>query len=126
MPTENNHPDSLLRLILPPEIFEYFEIINLEIREKEVHVHLDEKNVKPEGYELVNLISKGFHKSIIIQDFPIRDKAMFLHIRRRRWFSESTKKTVERDWEIVAKGTRLTKEFATFLKGVFRELSNKQ
>ena len=126
MPTENNHPDSLLRLILPPEIFEYFEIINLEIREKEVHVHLDEKNVKPEGYELVNLISKGFHKSIIIQDFPIRDKALFLHIRRRRWFSESTKKTVERDWEIVAKGTRLTKEFATFLKGVFRELSNKQ
>jgi hypothetical protein len=49
---------------------------------------------------------------------------MFLHIRRRRWFSETTKKTVERDWKIVANGTRLTKEFATFLKGIFRQLSN--
>jgi hypothetical protein len=126
MPTDDSHLNSLLRLLLPPEIFEYFEITDIDIREKEVHVHLDEKNIKPEGYELVKLISKGFHKSITIQDFPIRDKAMFLHIRRRRWFSESTNKTVERDWELVAKGTRLTKEFATFLKGIYRELSDKQ
>ena len=126
MPTENNHFNSLVRLLLPPEIFEYFEIIRIDIKEKEVHVHIDEKNIKPEGYELVKLISKGFHKSVTIQDFPIRDKAMFLHIRRRRWFSESTNKTVERDWELVAKGTRLTKEFAIFLKGIYRELSDKQ
>lgn len=126
MPTDNAHFYSLIQLLLPPEIFEYFDIINVHVDDKEVHVHLDENPTKPEGYEIVNLISKGFHKASVIQDFPLRDKAMFLHVRRRRWYSESTGKLVERDWDAVAKGTRLTKEFATFLKGVFGQIPDQQ
>ena len=126
MPSENEHINSLIKLLLPQEIFEYFDIIRVDTGEREVHIHLDEKAIKPEGYEIVKLISKGFHQAAIIQDFPLRDKAMFLHVRRRRWFSESTGKIVERDWDTVAKGSRLTKEFATFLKGIFRQLPNQQ
>ena len=125
MLSDNDHFNSLIKLLLPPEIFEYFDIVRINIEEREVHLYLDEKDIKPEGYELVKLISKGFHQASIIQDFPLRDKAMFLHVRRRRWFSESTGKVVERDWDSVAKGTRLTKDFATFLKGVFGYLPNK-
>lgn len=124
MSSENKHVNSLVKLLLPQEIFEYFEIILVDTGEREVHIHLEEKALKPEGFEDVKLISKGFHQSVIIQDFPLRDKACYLHVKRRRWFSESTKKIVERDWDTVAKGTRLTKEFATFLKGVFRQLPN--
>ena len=119
MSSDNAHFNSLIQLLLPTEIIEYFDIVNVLVDDKEVHIHLDEKPVKPEGYEIVKLISKGFHQASIIQDFPLRDKAMFLHVRRRRWYSESTRKTVERDWDTIAKGTRLTKEFATFLKGIF-------
>lgn len=122
MSQSNDHYQALIELLLPRDIFEYFEIVHVDAGEKEVHIHLDEKAIKPEGYELVKLISKGFHPPAIIQDFPLRDKAMFLHVKRRRWFSESTGKTVERDWESVAKGTRLTKGFATFLKGIFGQL----
>ncbi len=112
----------LAALILPKEIFEFFDIVSIESNQIQVDIHLDEKPNKPEGYELVKLTSKGFHAPIIIQDFPLRDKALFLHVRRRRWYSESTSKTVERDWESVAKGTRLTKGFASFLKGLFGQL----
>lgn len=126
MHSDNEHFNSLIKLLLPPEIFEYFEIIRVNIEERRVEVHLDEKSIKPEGYELVKLQSKGFHPTAIIQDFPLRDKAMYLHVRRRRWYSESTGKLVERDWDSVAKGTRLTKGFATFLKGIFGQLPNKQ
>lgn len=112
----------LAALILPEEIFEFFDIVSIESNQFQVDIHLDEKPNKPEGYELVKLTSKGFHAPIIIQDFPLRDKALFLHVRRRRWYSESTSKTVERDWESVAKGTRLTKGFASFLKGLFGQL----
>ena len=126
MTSENEHFNSLIKLLLPPEIFDYFDIVNLNIEEREVHVYLDEKTIKPEGFELVKLVSKGFHQAAIIQDFPLRDKAMFLHVRRRRWLSESTGKIVERDWDSVAKGTRLTKGFATFLKGVFGQIPHKQ
>lgn len=119
MKENNAHLLQLAELILPEEIFEYFQIVNIYSDNIQVDIYLDEKDEKPEGYELVKLISKGFHSSIIIQDFPLRDKALYLHVRRRRWYSESTKKIVERDWESVAKGTRLTKEFASFLKGLF-------
>ena len=119
MTQSNEHYQTLIQLLLPEEIFEYFDIVQIDAGEKEIHIHLEEKSIKPEGYELVKLISKGFHPAAIIQDFPLRDKAMFLHVRRRRWYSESTGKTVERDWDTVAKGTRLTKDFATFLKGIF-------
>ncbi|MFO7656269.1 MAG: hypothetical protein R6W78_04315 [Bacteroidales bacterium] len=122
--SDNEHFNSLIKLLLPQEIFEYFDIIQIDKGEREVNIHLDEKAIKPEGYEIVKLVSKGFHQAAIIQDFPLRDKAMFLHVRRRRWYSESTGKLVERDWDTVAKGTRLTKEFATFLKGILGHIPN--
>jgi hypothetical protein len=120
-----DHYQELIKLLLPAELFEYFAIVNVEVLEKEVHVYLDEEAIKPEGYELVKLISKGFHPEIIVQDFPLRNKAVFLHIRRRRWFSESTGKVVERDWDTVANGTRYTKSFAAFLKGLFGYIPHK-
>lgn len=126
MPEPNKHYESLIKLLLPEEIFEYFDIVNVFSEGREVHVRLDEKAIKPEGYEMVKLISNGFHPASIVQDFPLRDKAVFLHVRRRRWFSESIGKTVERDWNSVAKGTSLTKGFATFLKGLFGQLPDKQ
>jgi hypothetical protein len=125
--TQLNDPyQNLIRLFLPEEIFEYFTIVRIGNTDSEIHVYLEEKSIKPEGYELVKLISKGFHAETVIQDFPLRDKAVYLHVKRRRWFSESTKKIVERDWDSVAKGTHLTKGFATFLKGIFGHISNQQ
>lgn len=118
--------EELVRLILPEEIFEYFEILKVQTEAKKVDIYLDEKMTKPAGYELIKLTSKGFHKSAVIQDFPLRDKAVYLHVRRRRWFCENTGKTVERDWEAVAEGTRMTKSFAAFLKGLFGQLPDKQ
>ena len=119
MNSDNSHFNDLVQLILPNEIFDYFEIIRIDIQSKEVHVYLDEKNAAPEPYKAEEILSKGFHTSSKIQDFPIRDKAMFLHVRRRRWLVKSTGQTVERNWSSVAKGTSLTTGFATFLKGVF-------
>ncbi len=109
---------ALIQVILPKEIFDYFDLLKLEVNEQGIHAYLDEENIVPTGYENEKLISKGFHSSITIQDFPIRDKPLFLHVRRRRWQIESTGAVISRDWDIVAKGTRLTKDFATFLKGI--------
>ncbi len=109
---------NVLQLLLPKEVFEYFEIFLIDTNEKENHIYLDEINQAPENYE-EKLISKGFHKTSIIQDFPIRDRATYLHVRRRRWLVESSGEIVSRDWNTVAKGTHLTKGFATFLKKVF-------
>ena len=82
-------------------------------------IYLDEKNIAPSGYVSGELESKGFHGEVRVQDFPIRGKKAFLCIRRRRWEVKSSKEIVSRDWKLVQTGTRMTKEFAAFLKEVF-------
>ena len=118
MSTNTDQYRTLIQLLLPSEIFDYFELIKIEVIDNKVHAYLDEGNNFPDGFEKEKLSSKGFHSTLTIQDFPIRDKPMFLHVRRRRWLVESTNEVISRDWESVAKGTRLTKDFATFLKGI--------
>ena len=118
----NDHYQSLIQLILPQEIFDYFEITNLVIEDRSVGVYLDERDIKPTGYSDKKLTSKGFHSESIIQDFPIRNKAVFLHVRRRRWLVETGGEVVSRDWDSVAEGTRYTKSFADFLKGLLGQL----
>ena len=119
MASQQEHFTNIVKLFLPTEIFDYFEIANVESEDRTVHIYLDEMDVKPTEYLHDKLTSKGFTEASVIQDFPLRDKAVYLHVRRRRWLIESTQKVVGRDWDLVAKGTRYTKGFATFLKGIF-------
>lgn len=92
------------------------------VNESTIDVHLDELNILPEGYQTEKLISKGFHPAVVIQDFPIRERAVFLHIRRRKWQILSSGHVVSREWGISTKGTRYTKGFAAFLKELFGQV----
>lgn len=111
---------SLLNLVLPQGILEYFTVCKIEQAEATVNIYLSEKNIKPQEYVNDKLVSKGFFDEIRIQDFPLRGKDVFLYIKRRRWLNESTGNSVFRNWDMVAKGTRMTKEFASFLKVISR------
>jgi hypothetical protein len=116
---------SILALILPKEILEYFTVTNLLIQDKEVHLYMDERNEVPDTYSNEKLISKGFYPEAVIQDFPLRNKALYLHVRRRKWEVESTQKIVSKTWNLTAHGTRYSNEFATFLKGLLGYLPDK-
>lgn len=110
----------LLKILLPPIIFEYFELTKMDKQEEVLHLYLEEQNKQPKEFSSDKLQSKGFFDEITVQDFPIRGHEVFLHIKRRRWMSETSGKVVYRDWDLVAKGTRLTSEFASFLKEISR------
>jgi hypothetical protein len=80
----------------------------------------------PAEFAPAKLTSKGFFDEITVQDFPIRDMKSYLHIKRRRWINESTGDIVYRNWNMVAKGTRMTHEFASFLKEIARYKASKR
>jgi hypothetical protein len=115
METKSSSLD-LAKYILPEEIFRYFSLCTVEEFPKELHFYFDELNILPEEYSSEELSSKGFHNECILKDFPLRDKALYLHVRRRRWLNKSTGKAVSRDWRLVAEGTHYTQGFASFLK----------
>jgi hypothetical protein len=110
--------DTLLSLILPDEIFDFFEVTNIKTKLDTIEIYLDELNTPPEEYSKEELESKGFVEATTVQDFPIRDKFVYLYVRRRKWKVKSNNKIVSRDWKMTAKGTRYTKSFAAFLKEV--------
>jgi hypothetical protein len=116
----------LLKALLPEEIFKYFEIIKVVVNLTTIDVHLDELNLPSPAFKNLKLISKGFHPAVIVQDFPLRERAMFLHVRRRKWQVESTGEIVSNKWDTTAKGTRYTKGFAAFLKDIFGQLPPEQ
>ncbi|WP_457766487.1 ISAon1 family transposase N-terminal region protein, partial [Elizabethkingia meningoseptica] len=46
------------------------------------------------------------------------------HVKRRRWTDKSSGEFLQRDWQLVSKGTRMTKDFAGFLKKISRYQSS--
>ncbi|WP_026777267.1 hypothetical protein [Polaribacter sp. Hel_I_88] len=108
----------VIKLSLPEVLVNYFKLTKHELKQGELHFYFTELNKVSQEFKALKLSSKGFFPEATVQDFPIRGKNVFLHIIRRRWINESTKKIVIRDWQLVAKGTRITSEFATFLKQI--------
>ena len=107
----------LVSLILPPEVFHHFSLISLQASAERVDIYLDEHNTPPDVD--CRYLSKGFTPYTTIQDYPLRGRAVYLHIRRRKWFEISTSRIVTRSFDIAHEGTQLSKEFAAFLKEAY-------
>lgn len=110
----------LLKLILPEFIVDHFDLTRTTKADQKMHLYFEERNIVPDEAKERILIAHGFHNEITIQDFPLRGNSVFLHIKRRRWIDKNTRELIQRDWNLVAKGTRLTTEFASFLKEINR------
>lgn len=112
-------------LLLPEGMLDYFEVVSADKNIIDYTIRLVEKNLKPGEFSGQKLTSHGFYNEITINDFPLRGKACYLKVKRRRWINESTGEIVTRDWNVVARGTRMTQEFASFLKELHRQQSGK-
>ena len=108
--------------MLPSVLVDNFTLVKSEKLEKEevLHLYFEERSDIPEEFKHLKLHSKGFYPQATIQDFPLRGFQVFLHIKRRRWQDVVSGEVKTRTWDLVADGTRITKEFAAFLKEVYR------
>lgn len=111
----------LIKLVLPQFLVDHFDLIKSKKENEEVlHLYFEEVNTPPKEETSRVLIAHGFHKEVTIQDFPLRGNTVYLHVKRRRWLDKTTKEVIQRDWNLVAQGTRMTTEFAAFLKEISR------
>lgn len=111
---------------MPTNLLDHFSITHLielcDVRTKTVYfeIYLEENNnilvdVDSSLYE-----SKGLTE-ITIQDFPLRGRAVYLKIRRRKWrLKEGAGKIIRNDFSFVAEGSGFTQELSDFLKGTGR------
>lgn len=120
---ENKYLKSIASVVLPTQILDYFTVVGLEQTETEIHISLDEQQDKALSDD-IHFESKGFMDAVNVTDFPIRDHKVILKIRRRRWTDTRTGKSFSLpiDLDIVAKGTRYSKEFGAFLKETYGDV----
>ena len=107
-------------MILPSVLVEHFDLVKSEKIEEQLHLFFEEKAEQPKEFSSLSLISKGFYNEVTVQDFPLRGQFVFLHIKRRRWTDKHNNTIVQRDCDLVAKGTRYTEDFSAFLKEINR------
>lgn len=119
---------SILSCFLPDGLLSHFDIVDfkelcdLQTKKDCFYIYLDEKNLLPKEYSFIEFESKGFYERATIQDFPIRGKAVYLSIRRRRWRNKTDKSLeVKSDYSFIAEGSKLTVELSGFLKDTGRD-----
>ena len=120
--------ESLASIILPEGILDLFEVTNVEedhtgIKDETgtevrvIHIYLDERDLREEEWH--DLQPNGFTEPRKINDFPIRDRKVVLHVRRRRWLDGEGKSIILEHEGLVAEGTSYSREFAGVLKKIF-------
>jgi hypothetical protein len=114
---------SVFSHFLPDGLLSHFDIVtfqelgDIDTKKDCFYIYLDEKNVLPNGFNNDDYESKGFYNRTLIQDFPIRGKAVYLGIKRRRWRCKTNKNIeIKSDYSFITDGSKLTIELADFLK----------
>ena len=95
-----------------------FDVVNFEKTDSRFDIWLDEKKVMMrEDKKKSCVISNGFGEYRVIQAFPIRGRATYLHVRKRKWLGKDTDEIFSYEWELSEYDeTRLNAEFVAFLK----------
>jgi tRNA U54 and U55 pseudouridine synthase Pus10 len=81
---------------------------------------LEEKKEIPKEFAHYEYKASGFMPPKLIKDCPIRLNLVTLSVKCRRWdvLIDGKYHKRSRNWESVAKGTRLNPEYASFLKEI--------
>ena len=76
----------VLKTIFPEAITENFEFVDYQESEDRLDYWLDRRGyMSREDYKKRTLREYDFTDKCVIQDFPIRGKAVYLHVMRCKW-----------------------------------------
>lgn len=108
--------EDLLKVILPDVLIDNFDVVNFTRDKVRLDIYLDEKKVFM-SEDRGNVIAYGFGDYHSLRDFPIRGRATYLHVRKRKWLDKDTGEIFSYDWDISEHdGTRLNSEFVSSFK----------
>ena len=84
-------PLLLFRAILPDVLIDNFDVVNFEKGDTRFDTWLDEKKVQMRDDKRdLSVIPHGFGDYRTIQDYPIRGRVTYLHVRKRKWLDKAT------------------------------------
>lgn len=111
----------ILELIAPGKISKNFEVTSITEEQNSITITFEEKKelVPKELGELEEnkVVLDGFLNPVTLQTFPLKDKMVYLSLKRRRWKElGKTDKSYSNTYDLHRQGMKTTNEFGDFLK----------
>jgi hypothetical protein len=81
----------LVSLIAPRVIAENFELIQIVEKPTSITLYFEEKDQRiPEELKGKEAVQDGYLNKMELQTFPLKDKTVYIAVRRRRWKERGT------------------------------------
>ena len=110
--------EGIIELIAPGEIGKNFEVTSIIEKKDTITIIFKEKtDLVPKELEGKEVVLDGFLNPVALQTFPLKDKMVYLSLKRRRWKElGTTGKSYFNTYDLHRQGMKTTKEFGNFLK----------
>jgi hypothetical protein len=113
--------EQMLRMFVPQEYLNDFEINYVEESPEEWLIELIEKEDRiPKALEGKEVVLDGFCNNIDILTHAFSLKKIYLRLIRRRWKEKGTNKGYSNEYDLHIPGMKTTREFRDFLKEIDR------
>ena len=118
--------DFLISFFLPEGMTDWFDVVRVVeepntgkaqadvLYSSVLNIYLDERDNR-EGEQL-GLKPNGFTEPTVIKDYPIRNRKVLLHVRRRRYTDADGRNIILNQYPLTADGTKVSVEFGLFFK----------
>ncbi len=111
----------IIELLAPEEINKNFEAVTVNEKKESIIITFEEiANVIPQGLKGKDAVLDRFPNPIWLQTFPLKDKTVYLSVKRWRWKERGKKdKSYHNTYDLHRQGMKPTNEFGDFLKEEF-------
>ena len=111
----------LLKLIVPKEITDNIDLIEIVERTNMITLSFEELTSRiPKALSGKEVVLDGYLNQLELQTFPLKDKTVYIALRRRRWKEKGDNtQSFSNTYELHVEGMKTTKEFGAFLKEEF-------
>lgn len=108
----------LVQLIAPDMVVKNFDLTEINETSKNIFLIFTEKEDRiPKSLQNKLVVLDGYMNKMELQTFPLKDKTVYIVLRRRRWKEKgSSEAGISNSYDIHEKGMKTTKEFGAFLK----------
>ena len=105
-------------MCLPEGMDKLFDMVDFERTEQSYNIWLDEKKQRSKEHcRNPKIVARGYTEYFTIQDYPMRGRPVYLHMRKNKWWDKQTGEIFSYSLELPnEEGTRLSAEFVSFLK----------
>lgn len=112
--------EELVSLVAPGELSKSFSLT--KIREEKEHITIEfeeESKLVPNEIAGKDVVLNGFMNPLELQTFPLKDKAVYLLAKRRRWkIRGEQNKSYHNSYDLTESGVKASPAFGAFLKAI--------